>query len=315
MIMSGFLIQSRFGVVGNFEVVVPASSGGLVHFWRNNDDPSFPWSGPTPFGGGLGNIDGVSLIQSNFGSPGNLEVVASVGGKLYHFWRDSGPSFTWNGPFSVTGGVSGSLGLIQSHFGTKGNFEVVVPALGGGLAHYWRNNDDPSFPWTGPTAFGAKLGVVDSVSLIQSNFGPGNLEVVASAEGQVYHFWRESGQPFTWHGPFLLSGILGSPSLVQSRFGSQGNFELVVRIPSGGLAHYFRNNDDPSLPWSGPTPFGELIPFGLPSLIQSNFGSPGNLEVLAGTSDPSAGHELVHFWRDSGPAFTWNGPFIAETGI
>ena len=41
--MSGFLIQSHFGSMGNFEVVVPSrAAGGLVHFWRNNDDPGFP---------------------------------------------------------------------------------------------------------------------------------------------------------------------------------------------------------------------------------------------------------------------------------
>jgi hypothetical protein len=256
------------------------------------------------------------LIQSNFGNPGNLEVVVSVGGKLYHLWRDSGPSFTWSDPFLVTSGVSGIPGLIQSRFGTQGNFEVVVPASGGGLVHYWRDNDDPSFPWSGPTPFGGSVGAVDSISPIQSNFGnPGNLEVVASAGGQIYHFWRDSGPSFTWNGPFLLSGIVGSPSLIQSRFGSQGNFELVVSNLSGGLTHYFRNNDDPNLPWSGPTLFGGLTQFGLASLIESNFGSPGNLEVLAGTFDPIAGAELVHFWRDSGPSFTWNGPFIAETGI
>jgi hypothetical protein len=61
--MSGFFIQSRFGSQGNFEVVVPSRAvGGLVHFWRNNDDPSFPWSGPTYFAGGLA-FDGVSLLQ------------------------------------------------------------------------------------------------------------------------------------------------------------------------------------------------------------------------------------------------------------
>jgi hypothetical protein len=314
--MSGFLIQSKFGDVGNFEVVVPSRSApGLVHYVRNNNDPTFPWSGPTPFGGVLGSIDGgVSLIQSNFGSPGNLEVVVSVGGSLYHFFRDSGPSFTWNGPFPISGGVSGSPGFIQSRFGRQGNFEVVIPASGSGLIHYSRNNDDPTFPWSPPTLFGSSLGQVSSVSLIQSNFGsPGNLEVVAAVGGQVYFFWRDSGPSFTWNGPFPLAGILGSPSLIQSNFGR--NFELVVASISGGLDHYFRNNDVPDAQWSGPTHFGGPIQFGLPSMIQSSFGTPGNLEVIVGTFDPNAGVELAHFWRDSGPSFTWNGPFIVEKGI
>ena len=44
--------------------------------------------------GGLG----VSLIQSNFGQPGHLEIMAQVNGNLAFFWRDSGPDLRWNGP-------------------------------------------------------------------------------------------------------------------------------------------------------------------------------------------------------------------------
>jgi hypothetical protein len=201
--MSGYFIQSRFGTQGNFEVVAPSSSGGLAHYWRNNDDPRFPWNGPFPFGGSLGNIDGVSLIQSNFGDPGNLEVIAIARGQAYHFVRDSGPSFTWNGPDS---GVAGVPGLIQSRFGTQGNFEVVVPSSSGGLAHYWRNNDDPTFPWNGPFPFARALRF-GSASLIQSNFGdPGNLEVVAGATSQeILAFSRDSGPSFTWSGPVIVA--------------------------------------------------------------------------------------------------------------
>jgi len=80
-------------------VVVPSAGGGLIHFSRNNDDPAIPWSGPIFFGGSLGMVDAVSMIESNFGSPGNLEVVCRVGSQLQFFWRDSGPAFNWNGPF------------------------------------------------------------------------------------------------------------------------------------------------------------------------------------------------------------------------
>jgi hypothetical protein len=73
----------------------------LIHFWRNNDDPAMRWSAPTPFGETLGEVFGVALIESNYGSPGNLEVVCNAGGQLQFFWRDSGPSFTWNGPFGL----------------------------------------------------------------------------------------------------------------------------------------------------------------------------------------------------------------------
>lgn len=96
------LIQSRSGIKGNFEMVTPMAGGGLAHYWRNNDDPSLPWSGPTMFGAGLGNIDAVTMIESNYGVPGNLEVICRVGDQLWFFWRDSGPAFVWNGPCPMT---------------------------------------------------------------------------------------------------------------------------------------------------------------------------------------------------------------------
>jgi len=134
--------------------------------------------------------------------------------QLYHFWRDSGPTFAWNGPYPLPidppGGVLGAPALIQSRYGKRDNFELVTPAKDGGLAHYWRDNDDPSQPWNGPTLFGGGLGVISWVSLIQSNFGdPGNLEVVCEiGPGQICHFWRDSGPTFAWHGPYPLASTV-----------------------------------------------------------------------------------------------------------
>jgi len=297
---SGFLIQSSFGTKGNFEIVIPRT-GGLRHFWRNNDAAGFPWSGGFNFGSG--NVLGTALIQSNFG-PGNFEVVATVGNQLVHYWRENLPPFTWHGPSApFATGVTGNPTLIQGSFGTKGNFEVVVARAAGGLTHYWRNNDAPGFPWSGGFNFGS--GNIRGVSLIQSNFGPGNLEVVAlTANGQLVHYWRENNPPFTWHGPSapFASGVTGNPSLIQSSFGTKGNFEVVVpRVSPGGLRHFWRNNDAPGFPWSGGFNFGSGGANNV-SLIQSNFG-PGNLEV-----DAYVGASKVQYWREHIPPFTWHGP-------
>jgi len=54
------------------------------------------------FGMNAGKVAAVSLIQSNFGSPGHLELVAQIEGHLAFFWRDSGPDFRWNGPQYLT---------------------------------------------------------------------------------------------------------------------------------------------------------------------------------------------------------------------
>jgi hypothetical protein len=307
------LIQGRFGTQGNFELAVPSGGGGVIHFWRNDDNTFLPWSGPIFFGGALGMVDAVSMIESNFGSPGNLELVCRVADQLYFFWRDSGPAFNWNGPFPLEGGVGGNPVLIQSRFGIQGNFDLVVPSAVGGLVHFWRNNDDQALPWSAPTFFGGALGMVDAVSMIESNFGsPGNLELVCRVADQLYFFWRDSGPAFNWNGPFPLEGgVGGNPVLIQSRFGTQGNFELVVPSAVGGLVHFWRNNDDQALPWSGPIFFGGALGMvDAVTMIESNFGSPGNLELVCRVAD-----QPYFFWRDSGPAFNWNGPFLLESTV
>ncbi|MGH9023491.1 MAG: hypothetical protein ACRDV9_10395, partial [Acidimicrobiia bacterium] len=95
------LLQGRFGRQGNFELAYPATNGGIKFMWRNNDAPGMPWSSPITFGQAAGRVTGLTMIQSNYGSPGNLEVIARVGETLQFFWRDSGPTFRWNGPFRI----------------------------------------------------------------------------------------------------------------------------------------------------------------------------------------------------------------------
>ena len=308
---AGFMLQGRFGDHGNFEMVTPRDIGGLAHYWRNNDDPAMPWYGPYGFGPGASNYDAVTMIQSNYGEPGNLELIARSGDQLDFYWRDSGPWFNWNGPYRIAGDISGNPALIQGRFGARGNFELVVPMRDGGLAHFWRNNDDPAMPWYGPTVFGAGIGNVDGVALLESNYGsPGNLELMVRSGTELLFFWRDSGPGFVWNGPYTIAGgVQGRPEMIQSRFGARGNFELVVPVIGGGLAHYWRNNDDPAMPWYGPYPFGGTANYSEVSLTQSNYGDPGNLEVVAETGDA-----LHFFWRDSGPSFTWNGPYPFETG-
>src|SRR5512147_2619376 len=137
-----FFIQSRFGNRGNFEIVVPRRIGGLVHFWRNNDDSNIPWSGPTPVTSVTTGFSSVSLIQSNFSAGagrGNLEVVAVTAerdgndlafSRLLHFYRPDTSATDWQGPFEIpfpAGARSANyVSLIQSRFGNRGNFELIA---------------------------------------------------------------------------------------------------------------------------------------------------------------------------------------------
>ena len=94
------LIQSHYGHKGNFELVSPLASGGMVHFFRDNDAPGFPWHCTTTFGTGY--TEAISMIESNFGMPGNLEVVARVGSQLFTYYRDS----AWHGPSPIAVNIS-----------------------------------------------------------------------------------------------------------------------------------------------------------------------------------------------------------------
>jgi Domain of unknown function (DUF1929)/Glyoxal oxidase N-terminus len=300
--MGGFFVQSSHGGKGNFEVVVPRSGGGLAHWWRDNDDPDRPWSGPTLAFGSTHDVDAAALIQSNFGTVGNLEVVVNAGGNLHHYWRDDGGTWAWHANKAkpaapVATGVVGTPGLVQGSHGAKGNFEVVAPHVGGGLAHWWRDNDTASVAWHGPVRFGS--GSVRAAALIQSNFGRlGNLEVVALVGDQLVHWWRDDGGTWKWtKGATFATGVVGTPALIQSSYGNNRNFEVVAPLVAGGLAHWWRDGNGV---WHGPTTFGAGNVHAA-ALTQSNLGPVGNLEVMA-----LVGDQLVHWSRDDGGTGSWS---------
>lgn len=311
---SGFFIQGGFGNKGNFEAVAPGRTTGLLHIWRNNDASNLPWSPPATVA--TGTYESSSLIQSTLGSGLRLDAVARSGSQLIQVSRDDTPALTWLSPAPIAAGVNGNPALIQSTFGEAGNYELVVPLVSGGIGHFWRDNDDPAFPWHGPTVFGTQTVEIGGVSLIQGTFGdPGNLEVVATAGNlsnrSLVHFWRDVNG---WHGPtqiflpnafgnFAPSGI---PGFIQSK---DGNFQVVV--PSGGeLVHLMRDNSDAAFTWNPVARFAgfPMTGFLAASLIQSNFGPPesGNFELLSRKRDagPAQIH-VQHHWRTADTSGTW----------
>lgn len=98
------LIQSAYGVRGNFEVVVAKSDGSLAHYWRNNDDQALAWNVGPVFRGGpnqaLYIFNDVSMFQSSYN---RLEVFASekyaknkAAYRIIHY--RSGLGQPWDGP-------------------------------------------------------------------------------------------------------------------------------------------------------------------------------------------------------------------------
>ncbi|XKK34429.1 hypothetical protein HFP66_01550 [Bacillus sp. A17A.1] len=165
-----------------------------------------------------------------------------------------------------------------------------------------------------------KLGKVDGVGLIQSNYGtPGNLEIIALYDNgrQLAHMFRDS-ETGIWSEPLPLelSGTTdsklffrGNPAFLQSQYGNKGHFELVIPLASGGLVHFRRNNDDSNLTWTKEPDFGtQLGKIDAVGLIQSNYGTQGNLEVVALYGNRS---QLAHMFRDSETG-TWSDPEVIE---
>jgi hypothetical protein len=297
------LIQGRYGRAGNFELMVPSKQGGVLHYYRDNDDPTLSWRGPFRFAEGLGAIDAVTLLQSSASSPGALHVVLRAGESLYHLVRDEGPPFAWSTPTLVGVEASGTHVMIESSYGAPDNFELVAPSSRAGIDVYWRNNGVARPYWVGPDNIATLLGQVDSVSLIQSHIGsPGNLEMVARAGRSLAFMWRDSDpnkgfSSYDWIG----HGAAGNPVLIQDKFGTGRDFELMVPSESGGLDHYRRDNSNPAFPWSGPTNVFPGYSIDGITFIQGNFGAAGNLEIVMRSGD-----RLLFAFREQG---VFHGPF------
>lgn len=316
----------------NFELVTPHTSGGFSAYYRNNDKneqfvENYTWLGPKAVGSG--NVQGIALLENEVYNPsgpiapipgyGNLEAMVTIDGQLHHFWRDrNDANRPWSSGTWVTWGVRGQPGFVQSNQNRR-NFEVVVALENGGLAHWWRSHDDPNdMSWHQSIQFAQGI-TFESVSLIQSNFGMnpaslagGNLEVIArSTAGKLYHMYREGDTE--WSNPreiVLADGstitATGVHSFVQGKSGTKGNFELIVPLSGGGLAHFYRDNDttiDGFYPWykAGMVDGNSTRRYTSAAVIASSYGD-GNLEVIARRENDGA---LVSFYAEKGTS-TWN---------
>jgi Papain family cysteine protease len=194
-------IQSNYGAPGNFEAVVRTADGRLNHWWRMNSAP-WTWTDGGRFGNNIA-MSGASLIQSHYGSQGNLELVAvNNGGQMQHWWRDDDSGNIWKPGLVFGSGISSPPCMIEGQYGASdenhtGNFELCV-ASGGQIQHWWRDNQGDQ-QWRQSAIFGSNIRAV--TALIEGSYGF-DLEVVAVRnDGQLQHFWRDGAG---WHvGPVI----------------------------------------------------------------------------------------------------------------
>ena len=126
----------------------------------------------------------------------------------------------------------------------------------------------------------------------------GNFEAVlyVPQHSHLQHYYRENDFPDkTWQKAQIINAtafpVTGPGALCQSKFGSKGNFELVVPEATG-LAHYWHDNDRIETSWQRT---GIIAPgsLGAGTILQNR--KTDDLEVIV-----RHGRDLVHYWRNGG---------------
>jgi hypothetical protein len=275
---------------GGYVAVARRIGGGLDSYTRAANAGA--WSGPELCFGSAADAIGGTIIESTYG---NVEVAFAEGGRLHHYFHVDGARWFVPGTQPTTPApLLAAPALIQGSIGSPGNFEVAG-VLPGGLAHWYRDNGAGQ-AWAGGDVFAP--GQFGAVSLIQSNFGGGNLEVIALEADHLVHYFRDAAS-LAWARTQTLpgAGVVGAPGFIQSTHGRAGNFEVVAPVAGGGLAHWWRDNDSGNV-WNGPAPFGAGMALAA-ALIQD---AAGKLEALAQRPD----YTLTRYVRDDGGTWQWS---------
>lgn len=294
----GGMVESGNGALHrNFELLVASTGQKLRHWWRDNAAVGFPWHKAVGFGNDAASHP--TLTETTYHR--NFESVHRTTGKRLHHWYFDQGAQQWKdgGVFGPTD-VAGDPGFIQSNYGAPGNFEVVVRTADGKLNHWWRENGPP-WTWHDGGRFGAKV-ALSAPTLLQSCYGQqGNFELVCVLDdGQMQHWWRDNDHGMVWKPSVAFAqGVKSPPVMIEGQFGAGdeahvGNFELCVAV-AGKVQHWWRYNAG-DMKWRHSTTFGHDVER-VVALLEGSYGF--NLEVVVLRTDG----KLQHYWRHGG---TWH---------
>jgi hypothetical protein len=162
----------------------------------------------------------------------------------------------------------------------------------------WNTNPDP---WTRRR--------LRTGGLLQSGNGAqhDNMELFVVCGINILHLWRDFGATAPWHeagfvvnsDPFASwhgDDVLDAPAAIQSTFNR--NFELIYRSNTGELRHV--HYDQAFGWWIDDGKFGYGDAMGIPGLVQSTRGAPGDFEVVVAT----IGGSLQHWTKHNGAPWT-----------
>lgn len=226
----------------NFEPVHLTKNNRLHHWFFDQAKKKWlegPVFGPTDAWGTPG------FIQSNYGQPGNFEVVVRTrDGQLNHWWRINQAPWTWKdgGRFGKDIAYSGPS-LVQAALGAKGNLEVVAVLKSGQMQHWERDNDHGS-AWTPVATFGVHI--ASPPCMIEGQYNspdasaPGNFELCVAAGGRVEHWGRDNRGSKEWKQSATFgTDVYRVVSLIEGSFGY--NLEVIVLRKDLNLQHYYRD--------------------------------------------------------------------------
>jgi hypothetical protein len=136
-----------------------------------------------------------------------------------------------------------------------------------------------------------------------------NLEVVGATGSRVLHRWREGGPPWTWGTASQFGNDAAvCPTLTGTTYNR--NMELLY-LSNGRRVHHWWTGGGGAGPWNDGGLAGPGDYFGVPGLIQGDYGAPGNFEAVVRTNDG----RLAHLWRRNGPPWTWSESARFGSGI
>jgi C1A family cysteine protease len=236
----------------NFEYVYPTTGNRLHH--RYFDQATQKWGDGGVFG--PSNVAGIpAFLQSDYGAPGNFEVVVRLSnGTLEHWWRNDGAGMVWAA--SATFGANIKLSaptMVQLRAPNRG-LDLVCVTTSGEMQRYWRD-DAHGGVWHAAETFGA--GIDSPPVMIEGQYGAanetkqGNYELCVAHNGVIQHWWRENGGSGRWSTSTTFgSNVAQVLGLIEGSFGF--NLELVALLKDGSLQHYWRESGGAEAWHAGP---------------------------------------------------------------
>ena len=242
----------------NFEIIYPTIHHRLHHWYF--DQNTSTWDDGGVFG--PHHVHGIpAFIQSDYGAPGNFEVVVRTkDSKLTHWWRSSNPVGPW-----TEGAVFGDDVALSGHTLIQRRdrgLDVVCVKHDGCMQRYWRD-DAHGMVWRAGEKFGRHIKTPPV--MIEGEFGAadetlqGNYELCVAVHGLIEHWWRDNQGTQNWQmSTSFGTNVAGAHvtqvlGLLESSYGF--DLELIALLSNGSLQHFWRGGGV----WNAGPVFGSIV--------------------------------------------------------